>query len=53
VNPKGAAGRQQRECSLIVSRIVLDAFEGLELAYPKPSDERRRELLYIREELAK
>ena len=37
---------------LIVSQIVLDTLDDLELAYPKTSDERRRELLSIREQLA-
>jgi hypothetical protein len=36
---------------LIVSRIVLDTLEGLKMAYPKTSDERRQELLSIRERL--
>jgi PPK2 family polyphosphate:nucleotide phosphotransferase len=38
---------------LIVSQIILDAFDDLELSYPKTSDERRRELLSIRERLEK
>jgi PPK2 family polyphosphate:nucleotide phosphotransferase len=38
---------------LIVSRIVLDTLEGLEMTYPKTSAERRQELLSIRERLAK
>ncbi|MDR3454900.1 MAG: polyphosphate kinase 2 family protein [Rhodoferax sp.] len=38
---------------LIVSRIVLDTLEGLKLAYPKTSAERRQELLAIRKRLAK
>jgi len=38
---------------LIVSRIVLDAFEGLEMSYPKTTGERRRELQAIRKGLAK
>lgn len=37
---------------LIVSQIVLDTFEGLRLAYPEVSAERRRELLTIRKQLA-
>jgi PPK2 family polyphosphate:nucleotide phosphotransferase len=36
---------------LIVSQIVLDAFEALKMAYPKTTAERRRELLSIREQL--
>jgi len=38
---------------LIVSRIVLDTFEELKMSYPKTSVKRRRELLSIREQLAK
>jgi PPK2 family polyphosphate:nucleotide phosphotransferase len=38
---------------LIVSRIVLDTLEGLEMTYPKTSTERRQELLSIRQRLAK
>jgi PPK2 family polyphosphate:nucleotide phosphotransferase len=38
---------------LIVSHIVLDTFERLEVAYPKTSAKRRRELLSIRRRLAK
>ena len=38
---------------LIVSQIVLDTFEALDMSYPKTTDERRLELLAIREQLAK
>ena len=38
---------------LIVSRIVLDTFDELKMAYPKTSAKRRRELLSIRKQLAK
>ncbi len=38
---------------LIVSRIVLDTFDGLKMSYPKTSAKRRRELLSIRKQLAK
>jgi PPK2 family polyphosphate:nucleotide phosphotransferase len=38
---------------LIVSRIVLDTFEGLEMSYPKTSAKHRRELLSIRRQLVK
>jgi PPK2 family polyphosphate:nucleotide phosphotransferase len=38
---------------LIVSQIVLDTIEGLELSYPKPTAARRRELLSLRKKLAK
>jgi PPK2 family polyphosphate:nucleotide phosphotransferase len=37
---------------LIVSQIVLDAFEGLKMAYPKTTAERHAELLAIRQQLA-
>jgi polyphosphate kinase 2 (PPK2 family) len=36
---------------LIVSRIVLDALDGLNLAYPKTTAKRRRELKSIRNQL--
>ena len=38
---------------LIVSQIVLDTFEGLEMTYPKTTAKRRQELLSIRKRLAK
>ncbi len=38
---------------LIVSQILLDTFEGLKMAYPETSAERRQELLAIRKQLAK
>jgi PPK2 family polyphosphate:nucleotide phosphotransferase len=38
---------------LIVSRIVLDTFEGLKMTYPKTNAKRRRELTSIRRQLAK
>ena len=38
---------------LIVSQIVLDTFEGLEMTYPKSSAKRRKELQVIRKGLAK
>jgi len=37
---------------LIVSRIVLDTLEGLQMAYPKSNAKRRRELQTIRKQLA-
>ena len=37
---------------LIVSKIVVDTLEGLEMSYPKTSDKRRRELQAIRKQLA-
>jgi PPK2 family polyphosphate:nucleotide phosphotransferase len=38
---------------LIVSRIVLDTVEALELSYPKTGEARQRELLSLRKKLAK
>jgi PPK2 family polyphosphate:nucleotide phosphotransferase len=38
---------------LIVSRILLDTVEALELSYPKTTPARRRELLLLRKKLAK
>lgn len=38
---------------LIVSRIVLNAFHGLDLVYPKATPTRRRELVSIRKSLAR
>jgi len=38
---------------LIVSQIVFDTFEELEMAYPKVTEKRRKELLAIRKQLAK
>ena len=38
---------------LIVSQIVLDTFDELEMSYPKTTAARRKELLKIRRELAK
>ena len=43
----------QENVRLIVSGIVLDTLEGLEMTYPKTSAKRRRELLSIRKELEK
>ncbi len=38
---------------LIVSQIVLDTLEGLKMSFPKTSEDRRRELLAIRQRLTK
>jgi PPK2 family polyphosphate:nucleotide phosphotransferase len=38
---------------LIISRIVLDALQGLKMAYPKSSPDRRRDLQAIRKQLTK
>jgi hypothetical protein len=37
---------------LIVSQIILDTLEGLDMHYPKTTPERHQELLSIREQLA-
>jgi PPK2 family polyphosphate:nucleotide phosphotransferase len=42
----------KQNARLIVSRIVLDTLEGLEMTYPETSVERRKELLSIRRRLA-
>jgi PPK2 family polyphosphate:nucleotide phosphotransferase len=42
----------KKNARLIVSRIVVDTLEGLEMSYPKTSDKRRRELQAIRKQLA-
>ena len=36
---------------LIVSQIILDTLKGLQMSYPKTTDERRQELLEIRKQL--
>jgi PPK2 family polyphosphate:nucleotide phosphotransferase len=38
---------------LIVSEVILETFRSLKLAYPKPSEQHRRELQSIRKQLAK
>ena len=38
---------------LIVSQIILDTLDGLEMSYPKVSPEREQELKSIREQLSK
>ena len=38
---------------LIVSQIVLDAFDDLKMSYPETTEARRRELLTIRKGLEK
>jgi PPK2 family polyphosphate:nucleotide phosphotransferase len=43
----------KQNARLIVSQIVLDTFEGLNMAYPKTSAERHKELEAIREQLTK
>ena len=41
----------KKNARLIVSQIILDAFNSLNMAYPKPTAERLRELKAIRKEL--
>ena len=43
----------KKTARLIVSQIILDTFEGLDLAYPQTTAERRQELLTIRQKLEK
>ena len=43
----------KKTARLIVSQIILDTFEGLDLAYPETTAERRQELLTIRQQLEK
>jgi hypothetical protein len=41
----------KKNARLIISEIVLDVFKGLNMAYPKPTPKRRRELQAIRSTL--
>ena len=43
----------KRNARLIISQIIVAALRGLRMAYPKPSAQRRRELLLIRKMLTK
>lgn len=43
----------KKNTRLIVSKIILDVFKGLDMAYPKPGAKRRRELQLIRRRLEK
>lgn len=43
----------KKNARLIVADILLELFEGLEMSYPEPTAERRRELKAIRKGLAK
>jgi PPK2 family polyphosphate:nucleotide phosphotransferase len=43
----------KKNARLIISKIILDVFRGLEMAYPKPGAKRRRELHSIRKRLEK
>lgn len=44
---------KKKNARLIISKIILDVFKGLDMAYPKPSGKRRRELHMIRSDLEK
>jgi hypothetical protein len=41
----------KKNARLIISQIILDTFESLDMHYPETSDERRSELLSIRDQL--
>ncbi len=43
----------KKNARLIVSRIIIETMRGLDLAYPKTTPQRRRELLDIRKQLVK
>ena len=43
----------KKNARLIISKIILGVFKGLEMAYPKPSAKRQRELHHIRTQLEK
>lgn len=43
----------RKNTRLIISRIILDVFKDLDMAYPKPGAKRQRELQQIRKELEK
>ena len=42
----------KKNARLIVSQIVLDTLDGLEMAYPKPTPKRHKELTQIRKQLS-
>ena len=43
----------KKNARLIISEIMLDVFNGLRMAFPKPTTKRRRELQVIRKTLVK
>jgi PPK2 family polyphosphate:nucleotide phosphotransferase len=43
----------KKNARLFVSQVILDTLEGLKMSYPTVTEERRRELLEIRRQLAK
>jgi len=47
------ADDDKENARLIISEIILDVFNGLKMAYPKPGAKRRRELQSIRKRLLK
>jgi polyphosphate kinase 2 (PPK2 family) len=42
----------KRNARLIISQIVVDTLASLSMSYPQPDEERRKELLAIRKQLA-
>jgi len=42
----------KQNARLIVSQIIVDTLAALQLSYPKPSEERAKELLALRKQLA-
>jgi PPK2 family polyphosphate:nucleotide phosphotransferase len=43
----------KKNARLFVSEVIVETLEGLKMSYPQVSDERRRELLELRKQLAK
>ena len=41
----------KESCRLIVSQVILDTMDGMEMSYPKTTPKRRAELLAIRKQL--
>ena len=41
----------KKNARLIISQVILDMLRALKMTYPEPTDERREELLSIRERL--
>lgn len=41
----------KKNARLIISKIILDVFDGLQMSYPRPGAKRRRELHFIRKRL--
>jgi len=43
----------KRNARLIISRIIVSTLRALKMEYPKPTPQRRREMLLVRKLLAK